>query len=336
MNQTQYYKNVRNKNIAIFGITPPPFGGVSIHIQRVAQKFKENNNQVHHFKTEFRGRKYLLYFYLIYATYFLLKNKIDIVYYHSSYLPNSITEICFLAWLKKIMRYMLILVEHNCRHVTKRTTKSLQSFKKAIKNIDQIIFMGNLPQKSYCDKNIMPAKKYIIDHAFLPPDQSWENKIVQTYSKELFAFLNQKRPLLLANASILSFSHSKDLYGFDKSIHAIHTLKKKYPHIGLILALANIGNTNYFQQLKNLIKKLNLENNIFFLTGQKELWPLFKKVDIFVRPTMCDGTSISLSEAIFFKTKVIASNVCKRPDKAIIFDINCKNDFVNKIKKELC
>jgi len=79
MTETQYYKNITDKNIAIFGITPPPFGGVSIHIQRVAQKFKENKNQVYHFKTEFRGRRYVLPFYLLYAAFFLIKNKIDIV-----------------------------------------------------------------------------------------------------------------------------------------------------------------------------------------------------------------------------------------------------------------
>jgi len=331
MNETQYYKNIKNKKIAIFGITPPPFGGVSIHIQRVAQKFKEQNNRVYHFKTEFRGRRYLLPVYLLYAAFFLIKNKIDIVYYHSSYLPNSMPEIRFLVWFKKFLSYDFVLVEHNCRHMYKRSPKVINKFKKSIKNIDQIVFMGCLPQKSYIDKNIEITDKCVIDNAFLPPDESQENKIVKTYPKELFTFINQKRPLLLANASILSFLNGKDVYGFDKTIRAFEKLKKEYPDIGLILALAHIGNTQYFKALLSLIKKCKLTNNIFFLTGQKELWPLLKKIDIFLRPTTCDGTSISLSEAIFFKIKVIASNVCKRPKEAIIFDIHDDDDFVNKI-----
>ena len=151
----------------------------------------------------------------------------------------------------------------------------------------------------------------------------------------MLTFIQNKKPLLLVNASILSFFNSKDLYGFDKSIRAIKQLKQQYTDIGLILALAHIGNYNYFQQLKKLVTELELTNNIFFLTGQKKLWPLFERIDIFLRPTMCDGTSISVSEALYLKTTIVASNVCKRPSNVIVFDIDNKNDFIEKIRDNL-
>jgi len=335
MTETQYYGQIKNKKISIFGITPPPFGGVSIHIQRVAQKFKENKNQVYHFKTEFRGRRYVLPFYLLYAAFFLIKNKIDIVYYHSLSQPNSFTEISFLVQLKKLLRFNLVLVEHNCQHMYKRKKRQIKHFNRALKNVNHLVFMGKLPHKSYTDNGVNINKKYTIDHAFLPPDITQANNILKSYPTALHNFIKKHKTLLLANASNLSFTNGKEVYGLNKCINAVSSLKQGYPYIGLILALSHIGNKEYFNKLLLNIKNLDLEKNIFFLTGRQEIWPLFKIVDIFLRPTLCDGASISVKEAIMCSATVIASNVCKRPSEVTTFDIKDEADFIKKIKNEI-
>lgn len=285
MFEAQYYKNIKNKKIAIFGITPPPLGGVSVHIDRIAKKFTENNNQVYHFKTEFRGRRYLLIPYLFYAAAFLIYHKIDIIYYHSSYLPNSFTEILFLSRIKKFLKIQFILIEHNCRHMYRRNKKDLNKINKALKNTDLIVFMGKLPENSYIDNININKIAHTIDNAFLPPNESKEQEIINTYPKKLNIFLQNKSPILLANASILPKNTEADLYGFDKSINALIELKKSHPNIGLILALSQIGNETQLQYLFKKIESLKLADNICFLIWQKELWPLFKKIDIFLRPT---------------------------------------------------
>jgi len=341
MYEAQYYKDIKNKRIAIFGITPPPIGGVSVHIDRITKKFTENtnnNNKVYNFKTEFRGRRYLLAPYLFYAAIFLIYHKIDIVYYHSSYLPNSFTEILFLSRLKKYLKFInfkfkLILVEHNCRHMYKRSKKDLHKINKALKNTDLIVFMWASTYDSYVNNNIK-INKYIIDSAFLPPDMSKKNDILKTYPQTLYKFIDTHKPVLLVNASIISTAE-KDLYGLDKSINAIANLKSKTPNIGLIIALANIGNKEYFDNLKEQIKKLGLQDNIYFLLDQHEMWPLLEKIDLFLRPTLRDGTAISIFEAFIFKKPVVASNVCERPKGSIIFDINSEQDFIEKIKFSL-
>ncbi|EKD23283.1 MAG: Glycosyltransferase [uncultured bacterium] len=336
MYEAQYYKDIKNKRIAIFGITPPPIGGVSVHIDRIAKKFTENNNKVYHFKTEFRGRRYLLIPYLFYAASFLFYNKIDIVYYHSSYLPNSFTEILFLSRIKnlfKFIKFNFILVEHNCRHMYKRNKEDLCKINKALENTELVVFLWKTTYDSYFNNNIK-FKKYIIDSAFLMPNISNKNEILKTYPQAIYKFINNHRPILLVNASIIS-TLEKDLYGLDKSINATYNLKKDYKNIGLIIALANIGDQKYFESLKEQIKKLGLQDNIFFLLDQHEMWPLIEKIDIFLRPTLRDGTAISIFEAFIFKKPVVASNVCTRPEGSIIFDINSQTDFVEKIKEAL-
>jgi glycosyltransferase involved in cell wall biosynthesis len=166
------------------------------------------------------------------------------------------------------------------------------------------------------------------------PNISNKNEILKTYPQAIYKFINNHRPILLVNASIIS-TLEKDLYGLDKSINATYNLKKDYKNIGLIIALANIGDQKYFESLKEQIKKLGLQDNIFFLLDQHEMWPLIEKIDIFLRPTLRDGTAISIFEAFIFKKPVVASNVCTRPEGSIIFDINSQTDFVEKIKEAL-
>ncbi|MDF9507906.1 glycosyltransferase, partial [Bacillus cereus] len=70
-----------------------------------------------------------------------------------------------------------------------------------------------------------------------------------------------------------------------------------------------------------------------FLTGQKELWPLFKKSDIMIRPTYSDAYGISIEEAIYFNCRAIASNVCNRPEGTILFENRNINDLVFNIER---
>jgi len=330
-----YSDNITGKRIAIFGITPPPLGGVSVHIQRVAAKFKKQNNTVFHFKTEFRGRRFLLLPYLVKAAIFLLIKKVDTIYYHSMSMPNSATEICFLAWAKKWLGYKLILIEHNCRHMYKRKKNCIEKFNIAIKKIDKMIFIGESTYKSYKEKNVYIPKNYIVESAYLHPILSREKEIVKNYPKTLKKFINDQRPLLIANASQLVMYNNQDLYGLDKCITILPKLKKLYPNVGLLFGLSTIGNYDHLKKLQQMILNFGIQQNSYFLLDNHELWPLIKNADLFLRPTQVDGKSVSISEALWLETPVIASNVCSRNSRVTLFDINKNDDFLSKIKNEL-
>jgi glycosyltransferase involved in cell wall biosynthesis len=53
---------------------------------------------------------------------------------------------------------------------------------------------------------------------------------------------------------------------------------------------------------------------LFFLSlvllGNHLYWPILKKIDLFVRPTLSDNFGISIAEALHFGKKAIASDVC--------------------------
>lgn len=170
---------------------------------------------------------------------------------------------------------------------------------------------------SICD---VRSDKLVVKPAFLPPNENDEESIYSTYSSELICFLDEHHPTVVGNASALVFHKGIDLYGLDMCIDLIHKLKEEYPHIGLVFALADeTVNADYFQKMKDRVKSLGLENNVYFMTGQKELWPLFKKADLMVRPTSSDGYGVSIAEALHFGCPAVASDVCDRPEGTVLF-----------------
>ncbi|MEM5641529.1 hypothetical protein AAHB52_05355 [Bacillus toyonensis] len=54
----------------------------------------------------------------------------------------------------------------------------------------------------------------------------------------------------MGNASVITFHNGFDLYGLDISIKMIDKLKEKHKDIGLIFALAEIGDEAYFDEIK--------------------------------------------------------------------------------------
>ena len=83
--------------------------------------------------------------------------------------------------------------------------------------------------------------------------------------------------------------------------------------------------------MKSKITEYNLNDNFHFITGQKEIWPLFKKADILIRPTYSDGYSVSIEEAMSLGCKVIASEGFERAKGTIEFQnsgiIKCKDCY---------
>jgi glycosyltransferase involved in cell wall biosynthesis len=115
----------------------------------------------------------------------------------------------------------------------------------------------------------------------------------------------------------------------------LHRLKNNYPNVKLLFALAKIGDQNYFQKIREKIEQLQCTDQIYFLTGQKELWPLLKDADLFVRPTLSDSFGISVAEALLFGTPAIASDTCIRQKGTILFKTGDQVDFFKKVEEVL-
>ena len=314
-----YSSSVENKKVALLGIMPPPLGGVSVHMQRVTDLFISQHNSVSFFSTEHWLRK----FFPLYACKligWLLYKRPNSVYYHSTYLSYSLSELVLLLCMRFFLRYEITIIDHDCRHLSKKTARQKRIYAWIIQKIHRVVCIGISTYQSYQDNGIA-LTNYTIESAFIPPALHRASAIKATYPSSLHTFMQEHTPLFLLSAAHLMLIDGKDIYGIDATSAMLSELKKEYPDAGLIIGLSTIGNHRYFAQLQARIKQYDVAEQIFFLHGNKELWPLFEQIDIFLRPTLSDGDSISVREALYFNKPVVASDVVARPHDVSLYNV---------------
>lgn len=174
--------------------------------------------------------------------------------------------------------------------------------------------------------------KIFVQNAFLPPPLEDEPEILASYESETFDFIKRSKPLIVANAfRLVEWSDGTDLYGLDMCVELMKRLKAVYPSAGLLFALADAEyRSDYLALMKRRIERYGLTESFHFMTGQKELWPIFRNADLMVRPTYKDGYGISIAEALYFGCPAVASDISERPKGTILFRSRDGEDFYDK------
>lgn len=331
-NSCTYFRGMAHKRIAILGIEPPPFGGVSVHISRVMDRFSLQDNFVSLFETDKR-RKFLP-LYLLRLFLWLIVKRPEHLYYHATYLKSAVIELQFLAKFCWLFRYKLYVIDHDCRHLYKRTRFSRWLFKGVIKRAESVICIGASTKQSY-DDHAMVGDRIIMQDAFLPPIVRHAGLIKGSYPSSLTTFIKDHTPIILMSVAHLMRADQKDVYGVDVALDLIAAITDEYPDAGLLIGMPTVSDTQYFEQLQEKMRSLGIAERLYILHGNKELWPLFESVDLFLRPTHSDGDSISVREALYFNVPVVASDVTKRPKGVHCFKAMDTMDGAFVIKKVL-
>lgn len=326
-----YSRDVRDSRVLVMGPFLPPIGGVSVHVSRVIASLKANNNNIYQIKTIADCRFWYIPYYLLRLIWILFSFRPHTIHYHHSHKSHDMIEIIILCFFRWFCNVAWILIDHDCRHLYSRSRWYKKIYSMALTYVDKLVPIGLSTYRGYLDTNVIMPTHVSIEGAFLPPDQRNEKHILMTYPKNLEDFLQSHGPIILANAFQLSHVNGQDLYGIDLCIETFEALHKKHPHVGFVVALAQIGDHAYFERLNGVLRAKNLHRHWYVLTGNRELWPLFKRADVFVRPTLSDGASVSIQEALFFGVPVVASDVCERPEQVIRFKNRDGFDFTEKV-----
>lgn len=309
------------------GPYPPPLGGVSVYIYRHSQLLLK---QGWHVKNIDYSRNHFLVN-ILHLISLVLSPSITVIHVHGPDFKSII------ALMFRPYRSTLKMTDHSGRWALKLTGAKKLLFKLFLKKVTVLIHVGE-HIRSYYHKNgiIIPTNKLIVQNAFLPPPPNDEPRIWKTYSDEARIFLTSHRPLLLANAAFIAFHEGVDLYGLDMCLQLTYDLKKQYPKLGMLFALADENrNTIYLSKILKKRAALGLTENFLIMPDQKELWPLFRIADLFVRPTFNDGYGISVAEAVYFGCPAIASDVCARPSGAMLFKNRNSLDLLTKAERIL-
>lgn len=117
-------------------------------------------------------------------------------------------------------------------------------------------------------------------------------------------------------------------YGLSVLIDALWRLKASYPAIGcMILGTDGSGGP------ADMVRNLGLSDHIRFLgpLPHERCLAFMARSDLFTRPSLVDGDAISVREALSMGIPVVVSNTASRPAGATLFRIGDSVDLEEKI-----
>ncbi|HFU76187.1 MAG TPA: glycosyltransferase family 1 protein [Arcobacter sp.] len=297
--------------VLLIGVTPPPIGGVSMHIQRFVEQFhakKEFHLDALDLKKKklYREKKKLTLFQIIKVLY-----KSDIIHLHIS---NNLKVL--IALLGKVFGKKVIYTHHNIR------VKSLLWFKLLMLFVDRLILVND----NDIDKKVIIHYDYELIPAFLPSND--ETKL----PKELEIQLDSYEFVVSTNCFELTFINGKDLYGFDLCIEAFKNLVETQNIRNTVLILVDPSNSSreyVTQLLENFVSSNGCK--VLFIGEKLNFNRLVEKSDIVLRATRSDGDSLTVREALYLNVPIIASDVTIRPQGTICF----KHEDINDLAKHI-
>jgi glycogen(starch) synthase len=166
------------------------------------------------------------------------------------------------------------------------------------------------------------AKRTEILPAFLSADSTQV-----TPKPQLQEWIGRHQPLL---STVLFF---RPEYGFDLLVAGLARLRVRYPSLGCLV----MGSGEHSIEAERQIRAANLEGNVLLLgdVDHDTCLSLMSACDVFLRPTLEDGDSISVREALSLGVPVVASRVGTRPDGAILFHPGSVEEMLAKVELAL-
>lgn len=309
--------------VYIIGTWPPPFGGVSVFVQRrVAQLRREGRPPVVRDWQRLGPLARLGWLLEI-----LLSPPAAV------FELNGFETQAMLALLLRPFPKTLVYWVHSGQFTAKLNPMQRWLMRHFLARVDEVVFVSQHIPPMFEQNGFALPRRWRVQHAFLPPVLEDADRIWHSYDAETLHFVETHAPLLVMQGSN-AFHLGVDRYGTDLAAEMLHRLADRYPQMGLLVGRPSKGDAAfqaYFRDLQARIATWGLADRIHFLTGERELWPLTRQATVFLRPSNQDGDSVAVREAMLFNVPVVASDACPRPDGVVTFRNRDADDFATKV-----
>jgi len=324
-----------NHKILLVGMYPPPYGGITVHIERLKRILDKSRNYKCYVldlsgvesNEKNKNRNIILVkgnkiVRLIKALVRIKRFKGDIIHFHVSAFGN--------------FKYVGILLVHSNNQAKKILTihsgSFIQNYKKgswiqkkmviwSLKSFDYIISVNKL-QANFIRENLKIKSRIVVIPAFLPPVYP-ENIILKD---EISSFKKKFQKVIVTSGFMLRY------YGFHIIIEAFNEIANSHLfRAGLIIVYYTKEDLSYKNEILNMVKgKANIK--MYSSLDPASFATILRECSIFVRATDRDGDAVALREAAFFNKQVIASDCVERPKGVLLFKTMDKNDLKEKMK----
>jgi len=325
--------------VLLIGGYPPPYGGVTIHIQRLCQFLMDSgigvkvvtHHRDNHSSLEkvpelisLNGNRLQKYFQLRRV----LKNtEAQIVHFHASVLDNLLLGGKSLLKLPKHSRRILTI--HSGKFIPAYHSRGFFYRLMArwlLRSFDYLIAVNDDLKAFFIDEIGINPQKVVLIPTFISPKNEPGRKInplIETRIKEIKSS---------SGFTVLISGYGFDYYGYDLFLDAIDRIQKTNKiEIGLVFVFYTQFNPMYKEKINDRIQRykhhLILEN-----LETLDFLEILNRVDLLVRPTLMDSYGVTVAEALSLGTPAIASDVCQRPSGTILVKTGDRIDLSEKME----
>lgn len=299
---------------------PPPIGGVTVFAQRKVAELKRKGNVVG--IIDFNK-----------STWVLKLIRMAVTRREARFLVNTLNPfVLLLFWMVGLLNRCAVYDHNASRHYLNSIKKKwlLVFFSK---RAGQMIVVHERLRRFYNENNILTQ----VESPFLPPDIVRERELFGDYPESLREFIHSSQHQIILNSAwrFVENSNGSDLYGIGCTLELLSRLVEAGRFVRLVFAFGEFNRESIPNKMLEEIYTLEREGVLYLLDGQRELWPLFRHVDLFLRTTSTDGESVSVLEALFFDCPVVASDVVPRPAGVTTYEYGNIAALVDVVSKRL-
>lgn len=308
------------------GHFPPPFGGISIHLQRLMQRLQAAGADCLLIDLAGRPKRQagVVGWSWAGAILRLIVARRSIVHFHNFSPRNT-----FFFWILSL-RHRTILSLHNERFLDQLDQLSPLGRRLAaalLSRLERIVVDSQ--------KSLWLAQRIISDptRISLIPEFLEPAAIPVLTNPDVLRLRSDHRWLLTSNAFRIEFHNGQDLYGLDLLVELVRRLVQvRKLDAALAFLLPAIGATEYFAVIRREVERHGLGDRILFITEPlDEAASLWRVSDVFVRATNTDGNSLSVMEALSVGVPVVASDCVDRPEGVVTFATRNIDDLEAKV-----
>jgi glycosyltransferase involved in cell wall biosynthesis len=322
-------------DILILGPLPPPLGGISVHVSRLAALLAAAGFRVgvlNHFSAS-DGPHAVGALKRNPLNYYRLPKKFParIVHYHHSKWLHLVA--CAAGRPSADAKYFVTLhagdIRNHFPQLISRAPLVSRITRWALGRFDVIISVDSKIAEilsEHCD-----GQQIEVVPAFLP----WGADEHTTYDPFLEKFLNNGRGLVVAAYGVQFLSNGQEIYGLDTVIDAFIALADESADLWLAVFVARRPTQprarRHLAGLEQRLRLAGVSERVRIVYGLP-LVPALRPNVIFVRPTRAEGDAVSVREAQSAGIPVIASDVIGRPSGVRTFSAGSAQRLCDAIR----
>lgn len=331
-------------DLAIIGPVAPPYGGVAVHVKRLLPYLDragldyvvyDISSEDADAKQRRFGARYQAVRPLGWRWYvkYILRGKEPVVYVHSSRWDVWTAT----WWLSRVRGKAVVIAVHTDslrRLWPVRGRLARRAVVRAFRATDRLVAV-NSHIRDFLDDVAGVGDKTDVIPAYVEPIPQHEDEA--GIAPAVRSFCESHHPVILANGAPILYDDGRDLYGIDMCVELVDRLRHVWPQIGLVWYLLKFPGWSpaYADRMAREVKRRGLGPHWLFTEPTGEMYPVFKDVEIFVRPTCSDGDAVSVRESLHFGVPVVASDAAPRPQGCIVFGTRDQDDLVAKTRAAL-